>query len=83
MRSVAFFRNLNQGQRGCPTSATLDGAFAAAGASGIDLFQSDGTVVFSAHDPVICVEVAAKAVRRVFHAGFAASDCGAPLHDRD
>ena len=63
MRSVAFFRNLNQGQRGSPTSAILEGAFAAAGASGVVLFQSNGTVVFFADDPVICVEVAAKAVR--------------------
>lgn len=62
MLSVAFFRNLNQGQRGSPSSAVLERAFAKAGATEVALFQSNGTVVFTAEDPSSCVQNAATAV---------------------
>lgn len=62
MRSIAFFRNLNQGQRRSPTSAVLESEFGAAGASEIVLFQSNGTVVFSAENPVHCAQAVANAV---------------------
>ncbi|MCW3493121.1 DUF1697 domain-containing protein [Microbacterium sp. SSM24] len=44
---VAFFRNVNQGQRGHPTTADLLGALADAGFTEAVTFQSNGTVVFS------------------------------------
>lgn len=65
MRSVAFFRNLNQGQRRSPTSQVLGRAFAAAGASEIVLFQSNGTVVFSAEDADSCAQEVAKRIQLV------------------
>ncbi len=68
MLSAAFFRNLNQGQRRNPSSAVLERAFVEAGATGVLLFQGNGTVVFSAEDLASCIRDAATAVR-------AASDC--------
>lgn len=46
MRHVAFVRDLNQGQRGHPTTADLLAAFAAAGCREPQAFRSNGTVVF-------------------------------------
>ncbi|MES1212573.1 MAG: DUF1697 domain-containing protein [Leifsonia sp.] len=54
MPSVAFLRNLNQGQRGSPSSAHLVEAFELAGAQGVATFQSNGTVLFDAPDPDVC-----------------------------
>ncbi|WP_404431699.1 DUF1697 domain-containing protein [Microbacterium lacus] len=51
MQHVAFFRNVNQGQRGHPSTADLVGAFAAAGCPDAVPFQSNGTLVFAATDP--------------------------------
>lgn len=48
---VAFFRNLNQGHRGHPSTADLVEAFAAAGVREAVPFRSNGTVVFSTADP--------------------------------
>ena len=44
---VAFFRNVNQGQRGHPSSADLLAALADAGGRDAVAFQSNGTVVFT------------------------------------
>ena len=46
--SVAFLRNLNLGQRRCPSRAQLVEAFAAEGATDVLSHQSNGTVAFSA-----------------------------------
>ena len=54
MLSVAFFRNLNQGQRGSPSSVQLVEAFELAGAREVIPFQSNGTVLFDAADPDAC-----------------------------
>ena len=51
-RHVAFFRNLNLGQRGSPTKAQLLEAFADAGAREVESFQVNGTVIFSSSSPV-------------------------------
>jgi uncharacterized protein (DUF1697 family) len=48
---VAFLRNVNQGQRGHPSTADIVAAFADAGASAAVTFQSNGTIVFAADDP--------------------------------
>jgi hypothetical protein len=48
---VAFFRNLNLGQRGSPTKAQLLEAFAVAGAQDVESFQVNGTVLFSTSSP--------------------------------
>ena len=45
--SVAFFRNLNNGQRGHPSSSDILRAFAEVGASDARLVRSNGTVVFA------------------------------------
>ncbi len=49
-RMVAFFRNLNLGQRrsNSPTSGVLVEAFTTAGATWVANFQTNGTVVFDA-----------------------------------
>lgn len=47
---VAFLRNVNQGQRGHPSTADLVDAFRAVGAGEVVAFQSNGTVVFTARD---------------------------------
>ncbi|MEO8907088.1 MAG: DUF1697 domain-containing protein [Microbacteriaceae bacterium] len=51
MRQVAFLRNVNQGQRGHPSSQDVLGAFRDAGCAEVVCFQSNGTVIFDA-DPV-------------------------------
>lgn len=47
MKAIAFFRNVNQGQRGHPASADLLGALADAGFADAVLFQSNGTAVMT------------------------------------
>jgi hypothetical protein len=44
---VAFFRNLNLGQRGSPSRVQLVAAFEAEGAAGVLSHQSNGTVAFA------------------------------------
>ena len=51
MTHVAFFRNLNHGQRGNPDSDLIGTAFGEAGATNVRLVRSNGTVVFTARDP--------------------------------
>ncbi|GAA1467237.1 DUF1697 domain-containing protein [Microbacterium thalassium] len=65
---IAFFRNLNQGQRGHPRTADLIAAFAAAGVGDAVPVRSNGTVVFDADDPVgVLADVAAElGVRGLF-----------------
>jgi len=55
---VAFFRNMNLGQARSrsPRSGDLVEAFTAAGAESVTNFQTNGTVIFSANDPVAVVE---------------------------
>lgn len=48
MQQVAFFRNVNQGQRGHVTTAELLDALNLVGVHDAVAFQSNGTVVFSA-----------------------------------
>jgi hypothetical protein len=48
---VAFFRNLNLGQRGSPTRARLLEAFEAAGADDVVSVRSNGTVAFRSSAP--------------------------------
>jgi uncharacterized protein (DUF1697 family) len=59
MPSVAFFRNLNQGQRTSPSSAALLAAFDDCGATGLAVYRSNGTVIFDADDPRRCAETVA------------------------
>jgi hypothetical protein len=49
---VAFFRNLNLGQRGSPTRVQLLEAFEAAGAADVVSVRSNGTVAFRSSAPV-------------------------------
>lgn len=56
MRYVAFLRNVNQGQRGHPSTADILAAFANAGCRDTVPFQSNGTVVFDADDPAAVIE---------------------------
>ena len=49
---VAFFRNLNLGQRGSPTRAQLLQAFEDAGAGDVVSVRSNGTVAFRSSAPV-------------------------------
>lgn len=56
MRCVAFLRNVNQGQRGHPSTADILAAFTDAGCRDAVPFQSNGTVVFEADDPAAVTE---------------------------
>lgn len=62
MECVAFFRNLNQGQRLSPTSAVLENAFIEAGATSAALYRSNGTVRFSSDAPDAHAQAAAELV---------------------
>jgi hypothetical protein len=59
---VAFFRNLNQGQRGSPSSQALADALRDAGADRVTLVRGNGTAVFTADDPVATAQRAAGAL---------------------
>lgn len=50
MRFVAFYRNVNLGQRLSPTRPQLEAAFAQAGGAEAVSFRTNGTVLFSAPD---------------------------------
>ena len=50
-RHVAFFRNLNLGQRGSPTTQQMLDAFAEAGATDVSSVRVNGTVVFTSSSP--------------------------------
>jgi uncharacterized protein (DUF1697 family) len=49
---VAFFRNLNLGQRGSPTRAQLLAAFESSGATDVVSVRTNGTVAFRSTAPV-------------------------------
>lgn len=51
VQHVAFFRNLNQGQRGKPGTSDLVDAFSDAGFPDAVAFQSNGTVLFDTDAP--------------------------------
>lgn len=77
MRQVAFLRNVNQGQRGQPSTADLRAAFADAGCADAVTFQSNGTILFDSADPdtVVTDAVLALAAR----AGHERQGFGMPL----
>jgi len=58
MASIAFFRNLNQGQRGSPTTAELLAALRSAGALDIRPVRGNGTVLFQSADPEATAQTA-------------------------
>lgn len=62
MLHVAFVRNVNQGQRGHPSTRDLLEAFEDAGCRDLASFQSNGTVVFVADDPAAAVDDAMQAL---------------------
>jgi uncharacterized protein (DUF1697 family) len=62
VRHIAFLRNVNQGQRGHPSTADIVAAFADAGADDPVAFQSNGTVVFGADHPQIVLAAATAAL---------------------
>jgi hypothetical protein len=59
-REVAFFRNLNLGQRRSPSRDQLLAAMSDAGAADAQSFQVNGTVVFAADDPQAVADEAAR-----------------------
>ncbi|MEV5440238.1 DUF1697 domain-containing protein [Streptomyces sp. NPDC052682] len=61
-RHVVFYRSMNLGHPGSPDRATLESALAAAGARAVRSFQTNGTVLLEADDPVCVVAEAAKAL---------------------
>jgi len=63
-RHVAFFRNLNLGQRRSPTRDQLMAAFAAAHATEVSPFQVNGTVVFRATEATRVVELVRSSLAR-------------------
>lgn len=62
MRNIAFLRNVNQGQRGHPSTADILAAFADAGAHDAVAFQANGTIIFTADDPRTAVDDAMAAL---------------------
>lgn len=58
MRHVAFLRNVNQGQRGHPSTADVVAAFDGAGAVEVATFQSNGTIVFTSDNPMTVLDTA-------------------------
>ena len=64
---VAFFRNMNLGQRRSrsPTSAELIGAFAAAGAEPVVNVQTNGTVIFGSTEPGRTIAAVRESLRAV------------------
>lgn len=62
MRCVAFMRNVNQGQRGHPSTADIVAGFADAGCPDVQTFQSNGTILFDSGEPADAVESAAEAI---------------------
>lgn len=62
MRCVAFLRNVNQGQRGHPSTADIVAGFADAGCPDVVAFQSNGTILFDSIEPSHAVADAADAV---------------------
>lgn len=55
-------RNVNQGQRGHPSTADIVAGFADAGCPDVETFQSNGTVLFDSDGPAEVVAGAAEAI---------------------
>lgn len=72
MTCVAFFRNLNQGQRGHVTTAQLVDAFVAGGGREVRPVRSNGTVIFEADEAERCLA----AVLEQLHGASAWGDVG-------
>lgn len=66
MQQVAFFRNVNQGQRGQPRTADLLDAFRDAGIADAVAFQSNGTILFTTDDvsDAVVVDVTSRLTAR-------------------
>ncbi len=79
IHAVGFLRNVNQGQRGHPSTADILAAFADAGAPDAVTFQSNGTVVFRADDPAGVVCDAARALEA--RTGLQRAACAIPLSE--
>ncbi|GAA5100341.1 hypothetical protein GCM10025760_37530 [Microbacterium yannicii] len=62
MRCVAFMRNVNQGQRGHPSTSDIVAGFADGGCPRVQTFQSNGTILFDSDEPASVVEQAMDAV---------------------
>jgi uncharacterized protein (DUF1697 family) len=62
MRYVAFLRNVNQGQRGHPSTADILAGFADAGCPDAAPFQSNGTIVFESHRPAAVADAVARTI---------------------
>ncbi|MFJ1913586.1 DUF1697 domain-containing protein [Streptomyces sp. NPDC088147] len=60
---VVFYRSMNLGHAGSPDRATLEAALSAAGAASVTSFQTNGTVLFEADDPVGVVETASRTLK--------------------
>ncbi|MCR2817479.1 DUF1697 domain-containing protein [Microbacterium sp. zg.Y1090] len=76
---VGFLRNVNQGQRGHPSTADILAAFADAGVPDAVTFQSNGTVVFRADDPAGAVADAVRALEA--RTGLRRDACALPLSE--
>jgi hypothetical protein len=55
-------RNVNQGQRGHPSTGDIRAGFADAGCPDVRTFQSNGTIVFDSDEPAETVADAAEAI---------------------
>ena len=55
-------RNVNQGQRGHPSTGDILAGFADAGCIGVQTFQSNGTILFDADEPAEVIAQAADAI---------------------
>ncbi len=55
-------RNVNQGQRGHPSTADIVAGFADAGCPDVQTFQSNGTILFDSDEPAEVVASAAEAI---------------------
>jgi uncharacterized protein (DUF1697 family) len=55
-------RNVNQGQRGHPSTGDILAGFADAGCIGVQTFQSNGTILFDADKPAEAIAQAADAI---------------------
>ena len=62
MRCVAFMRNVNQGQRGHPSTADIVAGFGDAGCPDVQTFQSNGTILFDSDEPAEVVTSAEEAI---------------------
>jgi len=70
MKYVAFFRNVNLGQKNCPNKTGFEAVFTGSGAEGAQSFLSNGTLVFAAPS-----DTAARRILRAARVNLAAS-CG-------